>query len=163
MSTSYSPEQARAYLERLRGQVEQGRIRAALFPELFSLHGAVIRTLDFDLAREEIRMEIACVDWLRENTGVVNPYLPERLVFRDAVQFYYKNREERSEPRIFDCRPLTVSELLLESETLYAERERSGRPKICLDVQMPLDDSELVILCSALELHTAGRVVVVVP
>ena len=108
-------------------------------------------------------MDVACVDWLRENTGVANPYLPERLVFHDAVQFYYKNREERTEPRIFDCRPLTVSELLLECETLYADRERAGRPKIGLDVQMPLDDSELVILCSAMEVRAGARSLLVVP
>jgi hypothetical protein len=161
MPDSYSQQQAQDYLAQVNADIEQGRINPERFGNDFSFHQARIQGLEIDLDRERLRMDLCCRDWLQENTGVFNPYLPHRLVFRDMVQFHYRNREERKEPKIFDLKALTISDLLVEAKDLYAYRVESGRKPISLDVQMPLEDSELVILCSELEVHVGDRMVTV--
>ncbi|MDX1763165.1 MAG: hypothetical protein R3231_02470 [bacterium] len=160
MTETFSPEQVKAYLAQVNQDIEKGRIDPMALKNDFSFHQARIQAFEFDIHAERIQMEVACVDWLKENTGSPNPYLPQVLLFHDVVQLYYKNREARKEVRIFDLQALTISDLLIESKELYTHRADSGRP-IALDVQMPLDDTELIILCSQFEIHVDGRVVMV--
>ena len=163
MTDTFSQEEVKTYLAQVNGDIEKGRIDPVALRKDFSFYQARIRGFDFEIHGERIRMEVACVDWLKENTGEPNPYLPEVLIFHDVVQLYYKNREDRKEVRIFDLQALTISDLLIESKDLYTHRaDRGGKP-IALDVQMPLEDTELIILCSQFEIHVDHRVVVVGP
>lgn len=161
MNEPYSEQKVQEYLSKVNDAIDQGRIDPATFAECFSFHQARIRSVQLDLAKEKLSMDLSCVDWLHENTGTDNPYLPHRLVFHDMVQFYYKNREERREPTIFDLKALTISELLIEAKDLYSHREKAGGRPVALDIQMPLEDSELIILCSEFEVHVGERAVVV--
>ncbi len=161
MSESYSNQDVEQYLSRISDNIDRGRIDPETFGNDFSFHQALIKGVELDLENEKLSLDISCVDWLKENTGTANPHLPHKLVFHDMVQFYYKNRELRKEPRIFDLKAMTISELLVDSKDLYAHREGAGRKPIVLDIQMPLEDSEFIVLCSELEVHVGHRVLVV--
>lgn len=163
MNEPYSNQDVEQYLGKVNADIEKGRIHPDLFAEDFSFHQALIQDIELDLRNEKLILEISCVDWLKENTGTANPYLPHKLIFHDMVQLYYKNREERNEPRIFDLKAMTLSNLLVESKDLYAHREEAGHKPIALDIQMPLEDSECIVLCSELEVHVGDRTLVVAP
>ncbi len=161
MNESFSNAQVKAYLTKVAEDLSRVRIDAETLRGDFSFHRARIDGLAFDIHREMLTMDVVCEDWLKANTGTTNPYLPSRLVFHDVVQFLYRNHLARTEVRIHDLQVLTVSERLLEAQELYKRRAAGGRRPIGLDVQMPLEDTELVILCSALEVHVGARVVTV--
>lgn len=163
MTETFSAAQVQEYLATVNADIEKGRIDPAALRNDFSFHMARIEEIDFDIRHERIRIGVSCVDWLKENTGTKNPYLPNVLTFHDVVQFYYKNREERGEPKIFDLQALTISDLLVESKELYQYRTAAGGKPISLDIQMPLEDAELIILCSEFEIRVGERVVVVGP
>ncbi len=163
MNETYSNEQVEQYLSKVNADIEKGRIDPEELRNDFTFHQARIDGIEFDLYKEQIRMDVSLVDWLKENTGTVNPYLPHKLVFHDMVQFFYKNREERKEPKIFELQAQPISERLIEAKDLYARRVEAGGKPIVLDIQMPLEDTELVILCSELEIYVGDRIVVVVP
>ena len=163
MEDFYADPQVKQYLSKVNEDIGRGRMNPETFREDFSFHQALIQRVDLDLHKEVFCLEIECKDWLKENTGTVNPYLPHRLVFHDVVQIYYKNREPRVEPRLFDLQALTFSDFLIEAKDLYANRVPAGRKPICMDIQMPLEDSEMIILCSEFEVHVGGRMVVVAP
>jgi hypothetical protein len=163
MNESYSNQEVEQYLAKVNADIEKGRIDPDTFANDFSFHQALIQDVALDLKNEKLILEVSCVDWLKENSGTANPYLPHKLVFHDMVQFYYKNREERKEPRIFDLKAMTLSNLLMESKDLYVHREEAGYKPIALDIQMPLEDSECIVLCSELEVHIGDRMVMVGP
>jgi hypothetical protein len=163
MNEDYSNEQVEQYLSKVNEDIEKGRITSEDLRNDFTFHQARIDGIELDLCKEQIRMDISPVDWLKENTGSVNPYLPHRLIFHDMVQIYYRSREERKETRIFDLQAQPFSERLIEAKDLYAHRVEAGGKPIGLDIQMPLEDTELIILCSELEIFVGDRVVVVAP
>ncbi|NOY53747.1 MAG: hypothetical protein GXP58_09030 [Deltaproteobacteria bacterium] len=163
MTESYSDEQVREYLKKVEADIAGGRIDSETFRNDFSLHQAEVRKFDFDIDAEEVRVDFLCRDWLKANSGTVNPFLPHRIVFRDVVQIYYRNRVERDRLRIFDLAPLSVSERLLEAKDLYQYRVDSGKKPIALEVDMPLEDTELAILCSEFDVYVGDSVVTVIP
>ncbi len=161
INESFSNAQVKAYLAKVTEDLSQGRIDAETLRSDFSFHQARIDRFAFDVDREMVTVDVACEDWLKANTGTANPYLPSQLVFHDVVQFLYRNHLERTEVRIHDLQVLTASERLMEAKELYKSRVAGGRRPITLDVQMPLEDTEMVILCSALDVHVGKRVVTV--
>ncbi len=161
MNETFSNAQVKAYLTKVGEDLSRGRIDAETLRNDFSFHRARIEGFSFDMNREVLTVDVACKDWLKANTGTANPYLPSRLIFHDVVQLLYRNHLPRTEVRIHDLQVLTVSERLLEAKALYTSRRAAGGRPIALDVQMPLEDTELVILCAALDVHVGGRVVTV--
>jgi hypothetical protein len=163
MNEPYSSGEVEKYLSKVNSDLDLGAMDSVTFHNDFSFHQARILGIECDLLKEILAIDVACVDWLKENTGVSNPYLPNRLVFRDMVQFYYKNREVRKEPKIFDLKAMTVSEYLIEAKDLYSHRVEGGGKPISLDIQMPLEDSEVIILCSEFDVHVGERMITVGP
>jgi len=163
MTENYSDDQVREYLKKVADDIAGGRIDSETFRQDFSFHQADVETVDLDLHGEEVRVDLRCQDWLRINSGTANPYLPHRLVFRDVVQIYYRNRVERDRLRIFDLTPLSISERLLEAKDLYRYRVDAGKKPIALEINMPLEDAELVLLCSEFDVHVGDRIVTVFP
>ncbi|OIP62216.1 MAG: hypothetical protein CO150_08695 [Nitrospirae bacterium CG_4_9_14_3_um_filter_53_35] len=163
MEDFYADPQVKQYLSKVNEDIGRGRMSPETFREDFSFHQALIQRAELDLQKEVLSLEIECKDWLKENTGAANPYLAHRLNFHDVVQIYYKNREPRVEPRIFDLQALTISDFLIEAKDLYANRVPAGRKPILLDIQMPLEDSEMIILCSEFEVYAGDRMVIVGP
>jgi len=150
-------------LEKVGRDIAGGRIDSETFRNDFSLHQAEVKSFDFDIHTEEVRIDLCCRDWLQDNSGMANPYLPHRLLFRDVVQIYYRNRMERNGLRIFDLTPLSVSERLIEAKDLYQYRVDAGWKAIALEINMPLEDTELVLLCSEFDVHVGEAVVTVIP
>lgn len=161
MDETYSVEQIKEYLANVEAEVHKGRIDPETFGTTFAFYQAKILEFDLDLKNEKLRVDVVCIDWLKENTGTVNPYIPHKLVFHDTVQFMYRNRAERQEFVLYDLKALTISDRLMESKDLYAFREESGLKPIVLDIQMPLEDSELLFLCSEFEVHVGDQVIMV--
>ena len=161
MEDFYADPQVKQYLSKVNEDIMRGRMSPETFREDFSFHQALIQRVELDLQKEVFCLEIECKDWLKENTGTANPHLPHRLVFHDTVQVYYKNREPRVEPRIFDLQALTISDFLIEAKDLYSHRTSAGQKPICMDIQMPLEDSEMIILCSEFEVYVGDRMVIV--
>lgn len=163
MTEEYSDQQIREYLKKVNNDIAGGRIDSETFREDFSFHQADVEKVDFDIHTEEVRIELRCRDWLQVNSGMANPYLPHRLIFRDVVQIYYRNRVERDRLRIFDLTPLVVSERLLEAKELYQYRIDAGKNPIGLEINMPFEDTELAILCSEFDVYVGEAVVTVFP
>ncbi len=163
MTEEYSDQQIREYLEKVEADIAGGRIDSETFRQDFSFHQAEVEKVDFDIHAEKLLIHLRCQDWLRINSGTVNPYLPHQLVFRDVVQIYYRNRMQRDQLRIFDLAPLVISERLVEAKDLYQYRVDAGKKPIALEINMPLEDTELVLLCSEFDVHVGEAVVTVFP
>jgi hypothetical protein len=163
MTENYSDDQVREYLAKVDRDIAEGRIDANTCRQDFSFHQARIESVEFDIHAEELQIDVRCEDWLKRNSGISNPHLPHRLVFRDVVQIYYRNRLERTEPKIFELTPLVISERLIEAKELYRYRVEGGGKPIALEINMPLEDTELVLLCSDFDIHVGERIVTVVP
>ncbi len=163
MTEEYSDKQIQEYLEKVENDIAGGRIDSETFRQDFSFHQAEVEKVDFDIDAEEVRIDLRCQDWLQVNSGTANPFLPHRLVFHDVVQIYYRNRMERNRLRIFDLTPLAVSERLIEAKDLYQYRVDAGKKPIALEIDMPLEDTELVLLCSEFDVHVGEAVVSVFP